>query len=240
MNKKVVVGLVILGLIVAVGAGIYYGSSLIVMMQNTQKSNVKVENRDDIGNYSYSISSYSKEIKHDVEAILRGNTELSNINMRFGKVKYYSKDYPIERYPVAITLRVEILPLSNVVEWPVEIGTTERRYLDKEKSEFNRLSYGRHEGKIFIKGYRNEPFIIEKIGDHKFKIVDFGAPRWNVDYRIYETFTKNYYISYIYTMSVFAGERPLAENEETGEIIFNDAMQSNFKEIEKIISEIKW
>ncbi|MFH1361885.1 MAG: hypothetical protein ABIH69_04445 [bacterium] len=206
--------------------------------QGGQKAGIETEKLKDGNDYSFPISSYSKEIKDITEKFLKG--DLSSFNAHSGKVKYYFKDFPLERYPLGTSLGLEIYPLSDVVEVGVEIGTTELRYLNKEKTEFDKFSYGKHEGDVFVKGYKKEPFVVRKIGGKKFKVIDFGAPRWNIDFRIYETFTKDFFISYIYAVTVFAGERPLTENEKTGEIVFNDAMQNNFKEIEKIISEIKW
>ena len=208
------------------------------MTQKLQKVDVEVEKHNDIDDYSYSISSYSKEIKHDIEAILNGNTKL--LNNSFGNVKYYSKDFPLKRYPLAIGLGVEIYPLRDAIEVGVEIGTTELRYLNREKAKFNRLSSGKHVGNVFLLGYWENPFIIKNTGSQKFKVFDRSAGRTGVDCRIYETFTKKYFIRFEFTVFVYAGERPLKENDETGEIVFNNVMQSDFNEIEEIISGIKW
>jgi len=161
------------------------------------------------------------------------------LNESIDEVRYYSKSFPLERYPLGRYLKVEIIPVVDTIEWYVEIGTTERRYLKREKKNFDNLFYGKHEGEVFVLGYLRQPFIITKIGNKKFRIID-GGTRSGVYYRIYETFTKHYYIHIEYSVFVYSGERPLTENERTGEIVFNDAIQSNFKEIEKIISEINW
>jgi len=193
------------------------------------------------------IRNMGPKIKSDIESILRGDTKLLTISSdglrqtTDGK-KFYSKDYEIERTPLAMNLFVVIYPSDAVIEEGV-IGVPSEmvfRYVNKEKKEFESLSYGKREGEIFLSGYRQNPFIVKNIGDAKFKIYDFGAGRWGVDFRVYETFSESYLISFTYSISAIAGERPLKENEKNDEIIFDPVIQEYFKEIENIIANIHW